>query len=260
MKFPLTALIGAWASAGCTDHAARERLGIGDGSVLKTGTGAIQNEAAGAVNAQWINPRTSIKSRCTTPVSLQARLDQTPGDKTEYFHTKAQCWIDAARQAHDTHDNWGFVEESIGRAAIITMNLERGTPVSALNPMLRIVSMMRPDPWTFANTIEADVAAIHCPQAQAPLDLKEAGATRELTITRYTGRLGDDACNQRLSLLRVRTVEQYLRTRGVPLLIVVQGQGSENSRAERWQTKRDQLVRCFAPHHRVEMELAGAAS
>ncbi|MFM0035281.1 OmpA family protein [Paraburkholderia strydomiana] len=351
MKFPLTALVGALALAGYTDHAARERLGIEEGSVLKTGIGAIQSEAAGAANAQWINIYASIKSRRATLVSLQARLDQTPGGKTDYFHAKAQCWIDAARQARDTQDNRSFVEESIGQAAMITMNLERGTPVSAANPMLCTVSMVRPDLWTIVNAIKADAAVIHCPQAQAPLacaevelmqaghdawmrgfgnagkrlpdvrenlrksaetvlpckealrpepalahapqkitlrgdslfcfngadaaamlprgklrldaialDLKKADATRELTITGYTDRLADDAYNQRPSLLRARTVEQYQRTRGVTWPIVMQGRGSENPRAECWQTKRDERVRCLAPNRRVEIELAGAAS
>ncbi|RKT20595.1 hypothetical protein B0G69_3914 [Paraburkholderia sp. RAU2J] len=91
------------------------------------------------------------------------------------------------------------------------------------------------------------------------LDSKKTGATRKPT-TRYTYRLGGDACDPRLSLLRARPVEQYLRTRGVRLPTVVHGQRSSSPRAECRQTKRDDLVRCLAPNRRVEIELAGTAS
>lgn len=353
MKFPLTTLVCALALTGCADHAARERLGIEDPSVLKTGIGADQNEAAGAANPQWINTYASIKGTRATLASLQTRLDQVPGEKTDYFHAKAQCWIEAARQARDAHDDWGFVEEAIGQAAMITMSLERGTPISAVNPTLRTVSMVRPDLWNIVNAIKADSAVAHCPQAQPPLacaevELMQAGhdawtrgfanaekrlpevrknlrksaetalkckqagqtsvsapaeaapqkitlradslfrfdgsdtaailpggklrldavashlktvpATRELKITGYTDRLGSDAYNRRLSLLRARTVEQYLRTRGVTLPAIVEGQGSANQRVDCRQTKRNALVRCLAPNRRVEIDLADAAS
>jgi outer membrane protein OmpA-like peptidoglycan-associated protein len=351
MNFPLTALMCALPLAGCADHAARERLGIEDASVLQTGVGAIQNEAAGAANPQWLNTYASIKGSRATLASLQTRLDQAHGDKTDYFHAKAQCWIDAAGETRDTHDDWGFVEEAIGQAAMITMNLERGTPVSAANPALRTVSTVRPDLWKIVNTIKADSAVVQCPQAQRPLacaevelmqaghdawtrsfakaekrlpevqenlrtsaqlalqckeallpaptqtqalakitlradslfrfdgaddaamlpagklrldtvvlDLKKTPTTRELMITGYTDRLGGDVYNRRLSLARARTVEQYLRTRGVAVPIAVQGRGSANPRVECRQTKRDELVRCLAPNRRVEIELAGTAS
>jgi outer membrane protein OmpA-like peptidoglycan-associated protein len=351
MKFPLTTLVCALALTGCADHAARDRLGIEDASVLKSGIGAPQNEVAGAANPQWINTYASIKDSRATLASLQTRLDQAPGEKTDYFHAKAQCWIDSARQARDAHDDWGFVEEAIGQAAMITMSLERGTPVSAVNPALRTVSTVRPDLWNIVNAIKADSAVAHCPQAQPPLacaevelmqaghdawtrgfanaekrlpevreklrksaervlqckqtfrpmsaptpvpqkitlradslfrfdgadvsailpggklrlnavalDLKKVPATRPLKITGYTDRLGSDAYNLRLSLSRARTVEQYLRMRGVTLPIIVQGQGSANQRVGCRQTKRDELVRCLAPNRRVEMELASEAA
>jgi outer membrane protein OmpA-like peptidoglycan-associated protein len=351
MKFPLTTLVCALALTGCADHAARERLGIEDASVLESGIGARQNEAAGAANPQWINTYSSIKNSRATLASLQARLDQAPGEKTEYFHAKAQCWIDAARQARDAHDDWGFVEEAIGQAAMITMGLESGTPLSAVNPALRTVSTVRPDLWNIVNAIKADSAVVHCPQAQPPLacaevelmhaghdawtrsfanaekrlpevrenlrkagetalqckqsqrpasastpmpqkitlradslfrfngadasailpggklrlnavavDLKNVPVTRQLKIAGYTDRLGGDAYNLRLSLSRARTIEQYLRTRGVTLPISVEGQGSANQRVECRQTRRDALVRCLAPNRRVEMELVDAAS
>ena len=351
MKFQLTALACAFALTGCADHAARERLGIEDASVLKTGLGAMQSEAAGAANPQWVSTYASIKGSRATLDALQARLDQTPGDKAGYFHAKAQCWINAARQARNAHDDWGFVEEAIGQAAVITMSLERGTSLSAANPALRTVSMVRPDLWTIVNAIKADSAVVHCPQAQAPLacaevalmqaghdawarsfsnaekrlpevrenlrksaetalrcketlqpaaaraaqppqkitlkadslfrfdgadaaailrdgkrrldavaiDLKMVTGTHALKVTGYTDRLGSDGYNQRLSLSRAQTVEQYLRTRGVTLPIIVQGQGSANQRVDCRQTRRDELVRCLAPNRRVEIELADTA-
>jgi outer membrane protein OmpA-like peptidoglycan-associated protein len=348
MKFQLTALACALALTGCADHDARERLGIEDASVLKTGIGALQNEAAGAVNPQWVNTYASIKGSRATLDSLQAQLDQTPGEQADYFHAKAQCWINTARQARDAHDNWGFVEEAIGQAAYITMNVARGTPISAVNPALRTVSMVRPDLWKIVNTIKADSEVVHCLPAQAPLacaevglmqaghdawirsfanaerrlpevrksaqaalqckeaqqtaspqatpapqaitlradslfrfdgaavaailpsgkrrldalavDLKKQPVTRTLKITGYTDRLGDDAYNLRLSWSRARTVEQYLRTRGVTLPVIAQGQGSANQRVDCRQTKRDELVRCLAPNRRVVIELADQAS
>ncbi|MFL9963574.1 OmpA family protein [Paraburkholderia sediminicola] len=352
MKFQLTVLACALALVGCADHAARERLGIEDASVLKTGIGALQNEAAGAVNPQWINTYASIQGSRATLNSLQAQLDQTPGEQADYFHAKAQCWINAASQARDAHDDWGFVEEAIGQAAYITMNLARGTSLSAVNPALRTVSMVRPDLWQIINTIKADSAVLRCPPAQAPLacaevglmqaghdawirsfssaekrlpevreslrksaqaalqckeaqqsasseatpapqaitlggdslfrfdgadtvailpggkqrldalavDLKKQPATRTLKITGYTDRLGDDAYNLRLSSSRARTVEQYLRTRGVTLPIIAQGRGSANQRVDCRQAKRDALIRCLAPNRRVVIELADEAS
>lgn len=175
MKLQLTTLICALALTGCADHAARERLGIQDASVLKTGIGANQAEAAGAVNAQWVNTYASIGSRRNALTSLQTRLDQLPGDKDNYFHAKAQCWINTARQTRDANDDWGFVEEAIGQAAAITMSLERGDPISAANPALRTVSTVRPDLWDIVNAIKADAAIAGCPKAQPLLACAEVG-------------------------------------------------------------------------------------
>ncbi len=173
MKFQLTLLACALALSGCADHAARERLGIEDATVLKTGVGASQDEAAGAANAQWVGTYAPIVSSRTALASLQQRLDQLPGDKNSYFHAKAQCWIDAGQQARQANDHWGFVEEAIGQAAMITMSLENGTPLSAANPVLRTVSTVRPDLWKIVNTIKGDPAFAQCPQAQQPLACAE---------------------------------------------------------------------------------------
>lgn len=173
MKLQLTILACALALSGCADHAARERLGIEDATVLKTGVGASQDEAAGAANGQWIDTYAPIVSSRTAMASLQQRLDQLPGDKSSYFHAKAQCWLDAGQQAWQANDRWGFVEEAIGQAAMITMSLENGSPLSAANPALRTVSTVRPDLWKIVNTIKADPATAQCPQAQQPLACAE---------------------------------------------------------------------------------------
>jgi OOP family OmpA-OmpF porin len=173
MKLQLTILACALALSGCANHAARERLGIEDASVLKTGVGASQDEAAGAVDGRWIDTYAPIVSSRTALVSLQRRLDQLPGDKNSYFHAKAQCWLDAGQQAWQANDHWGFVEEAVGQAAMITMNLENGTPLSAANPALRTVSTVRPDLWKIVNTIKSDPTTAQCPEAQQPLACAE---------------------------------------------------------------------------------------
>lgn len=166
-------LVCALALTGCADHAARERLGIEDTSVLRTGIGATQDEPAGAANSQWINAYAPIANSRTAMVSLRERLDRVPGNSNGYFHAKAQCWLDAAQQARETHDQWGFVEEAIGQAATITIGVEHGTPLSAANPALRTVSTVRPDLWAIVNAIKADPALAQCPQAQPPLACAE---------------------------------------------------------------------------------------
>ncbi|MFL9866754.1 OmpA family protein [Paraburkholderia fungorum] len=170
MKLQLTVLAFALALAGCADHAARERLGIEDATVLKTGVGASQDDAAGAANRQWVDTYAPIVSSGAALASLQQRLDKLPGDRNSYFHAKAQCWIDAGRQGND---HWGFVEEAIGQAAMITIGLEKDTPLSAANPALRTVSTVRPDLWKIVNAIKADPATAQCPEAQQPLACAE---------------------------------------------------------------------------------------
>jgi OmpA-OmpF porin, OOP family len=108
----------------------------------------------------------------------------------------------------------------------------------------------------------ADHAAM-LPAGKLELDalvapLKAAPVDTRLTITGYTDRLGDNAYNQRLSLQRARTVQHYLRDRGVTLPISAQGRGSANQRVECSQTRRAELVQCLAPNRRVELEFAGA--
>jgi OOP family OmpA-OmpF porin len=180
MKFQLTILACALALSGCAGQAARDRLGIEDPTVLKTGIGVAQDAAAGAPTPQWLSTYAPITSGGEALVALQQQLDKLPGDKNSYFHAKAQCWIDAGQQEWRAHDQWGFVEEAIGQAAMITMSLENGTPLSAANPVLRTVSTVRPDLWKIVNTIKGDPAFAQCPQAQqslacAEVELMQAG-------------------------------------------------------------------------------------
>ncbi|WP_345815564.1 hypothetical protein AAGS40_24305 [Paraburkholderia sp. PREW-6R] len=173
MKFQLTTLVCVLAFTGCADHAARERLGIVDSTVLKSGMGASQDEAAGAPSPQWVSAYASIRRSLGALASLQQRLDQLPRDRREYFHAKAQCWLNAAQQARADRDLWGFVEEALGQAAVITIGLQNSASLSAANPALRTVSTVRPDLWDIVNAIKADPAVARCPHAQAPLACAE---------------------------------------------------------------------------------------
>ncbi|WP_434112834.1 LuxR C-terminal-related transcriptional regulator [Paraburkholderia caffeinilytica] len=77
MKFQLTVLAFALALSGCADHTARERLGIEDATVLAKGIGASQDDAAGAVNRQWIDtyaPIVSDKTVSTYKSRIQEKL------------------------------------------------------------------------------------------------------------------------------------------------------------------------------------------
>jgi outer membrane protein OmpA-like peptidoglycan-associated protein len=56
---------------------------------------------------------------------------------------------------------------------MITMSLENGAPLSAVNPALRTVSTVRPDLWKIVNTIKSDPAVAQCPQALPPLACAE---------------------------------------------------------------------------------------
>lgn len=171
-------LVLALTMTGCAQHAARDRLGIEDPTLLTTGVGATQNEAAGAPTAQWINTYAPIGHRAAALENLQRRVTALPGDTTTYFPAKAQCWIDAGRQALSARDGWGFVEEAIGQAATLTAAIESGATPSAANPALRTVSTVRPDLWKIVNAIKADPATARCPGAQAPLACAEVDLIR----------------------------------------------------------------------------------
>jgi OOP family OmpA-OmpF porin len=348
MKFHTTMLACALVLSGCASQAERERLGIEDPTVIKTGIGATQDLAAGAATPQWVGTYAPIKNRGAVLEGLQSRLDKLATDKKGYFQAKAQCWVDAGQQALREHDQWGFVEEAIGQAATITIGLEQGTALSAANPELRTVSTVRPDLWNIVNVIKADPATANCPEAQQPLACAEVELIRaghyawtrnfqaaekglpgvqsalqksaqtalqcaqqkpaapavpqkitlradsmfrfnrgdeagmlpggktqldtlvtglqrtsnieKLNIIGYTDRLGSDAYNQKLSLQRAQTVQDYLREHGVSLPMLAQGRGKVNPVVQCEQKNRDELVRCMAPNRRVEIELVRGAA
>jgi len=151
MRFQLTMVACALALTGCASRVDRDRLGIEDPTVLKTGPGTAQDTASGAVTPQWLSTYTPVTHGGDALAALQQRLDKLPADKNSYFRTKAQCWIDAGQAEWHAHDQWGFVEEAIGQA----------------------VSTVRPDLWKVVNVIKSDPATARCPEAQAPLACAE---------------------------------------------------------------------------------------
>lgn len=331
-------------------QASRDKLGIEDPTVLQRGLGAAQSAAAGAPTTEWVSSYAPISDRALVLEKLQLRLDALPDDKRSYFHAKAQCWVEVAQQERGHHDQWGFVEEAIGQAAVIVAGLESGIAQSAANPELRTVSTVRPDLWSIVNVIKSDPATARCTQAQQPLacaevQLMQAGhyawirnfsaaekalpgiqsnlqksaqtvlqcapqrATpaaqvveqkvtlradsafrfaggddaamlprgkaqldavvtglqkvtniRGLTINGYTDRLGDKAYNQKLSLQRAQTVQNFLHRRGVTLPMSAQGRGEASPIVGCTQKRRDRLVECLAPNRRVEIEFVRDAN
>ncbi|SEB08797.1 hypothetical protein [Paraburkholderia sartisoli] len=173
MKLPCTVLACAWLLAGCADPAARARLGIQDSAVTLTGFGATQDAAAGAPDRQWIDTYAPVTNRRAALASVQHKLDSIPGD--DYFHAKAQCWIDAGRDALEAGDQWGFVEEAIGVAAVLSVSMERGTAMPATRPVMRTVVTVRPDLWAIVDVVRHDPAFASCPDAAAPLACAEVG-------------------------------------------------------------------------------------
>lgn len=173
MKLPCTVLACAWLLAGCTDPAARARLGIQDSAVTQTGFGATQDAAAGAPDRQWIDTYAPVKNRRAALASVQHKLDGIPGDG--YFHAQAQCWIDAGREALEAGDQWGFVEETIGAAAVLSAGMERGIGIPATRPVMRTVVTVRPDLWAIVDVVRRDPAFASCPDAAAPRACAEVG-------------------------------------------------------------------------------------
>ena len=92
MKFELTALACALALTP-PDHAAPERPRIEDASVLRTGVGVLQNEAAGAVDPRWVNRYASIRNSRVTLDWLRVQLDQTPDEQTGYMKADAAAIV-----------------------------------------------------------------------------------------------------------------------------------------------------------------------
>ncbi len=226
MKLILAVLTCATCLSGCAERDALARLGIEALPSLKIGAGAAQDQRAGAPTARWLDTYAPITDRRAALAHLQRQLDSIEHDQQHvqqhdprpYFRAKAQCWIDAGRQAFDAHDQWGFVEEAIGEAAMITSALESGGPLPAAGSVLRTVTPVRPDLWQIAGAIKNDPAVDDCPVAQPPLACAEVALTQaghdawmrnfpaaEETVSKAIGQLAQSAS---AALLCIRNVKE----------------------------------------------------
>ncbi|MDQ7979402.1 OmpA family protein [Paraburkholderia sp. SARCC-3016] len=190
MKQWVVAAAALAAFSGCTSEVAREKLAIRDPSVAQRGFGTPQDAAAGAAVKQWTDTYTPIKRRGATLDALQTRLDRLGAKKDSYAGAKAQCWIDTGKAAFAAHDEWGFVEESIGEAAALIDGLESGpgpgtgtgTGVghggAAEAQHLRTSVPVRPDLWTQLNALKADSRFAACIPAQRRAACAEVALTR----------------------------------------------------------------------------------
>ncbi|HEY3599756.1 MAG TPA: OmpA family protein [Paraburkholderia sp.] len=175
----LAAAVAA-ALAGCAGQAARDQLNIQDPSVARGGFGSTQDASAGAAVKQWTDVYTQIKHRGDVLDALQDKLNRLGARKDTYYGAKAQCWIDAGKQEFAAHDEWGFVEESIGEAASLIAGVESGNAPATDNRPLRTTTKVRADLWDQLAVIRTDGRFASCPQAQklaacAEVELMHAG-------------------------------------------------------------------------------------
>lgn len=166
MKYSILAAALATALAGCAGTATRDQLNIQDTTVLQRGFGAQQDAASGAAVKQWTDVYTQIKHRGDVLTTLQGKLDAFGPKKDSYVGAKAQCWINAGKEALAEHDDWGFVEEAIGEAARLTVALDAGDSTLPENLPLRTVAKLRPDLWDQLTRLRADPRFAYCPQAR----------------------------------------------------------------------------------------------
>ncbi|CAG4898037.1 OmpA family protein [Paraburkholderia saeva] len=243
MKHSILAAAIAAVLTGCASTASRDQLNIQDPTVLKRGFGTPQDVASGAAPKQWTDVYTQITHRGDVLDTLQRRLDASGPRKDSYAGAKAQCWINAGKEAFAAHDDWGFVEEAIGEAARLTVSLDTGdsaTPSTAqaaaqaaqavqatqaaqsvaqseaqVNPALRTVVKVRPDLWDQLAKVRADPRFAWCPQA------RKLAACSEVELM-YAGHeawtRAFDKAKQRTDTLQdqVRASEQALSSCAVP--------------------------------------------
>jgi OOP family OmpA-OmpF porin len=165
MKYSLIAIALAAMLAGCSSSATRDRLQIQDPTVLQTGFSATQSQPAGAVTPQWIGTYSGVHNGQMLG-AVQTRLNALGDRKNNYFGDKAQCWLDAARNEHSSHDGWGFVEEALVEANKLTTALETGQGLTVDNPELRTASVIRPDLWKLLLGAKTSPLFPQCQEAQ----------------------------------------------------------------------------------------------
>ncbi|MGF6779989.1 OmpA family protein [Paraburkholderia sp. GAS334] len=223
MKHSILAAAMAAALTGCAGSTSRDQLNIQDPTVLQRGFGAPQDVSSGAATKQWTDVYTQIKHRGDVLDTLQARLDASGPRKDTYVGAKAQCWINAGKEAFAAHDDWGFVEEAIGEAARLTASLDAGdsgTQSAAqsqvqTDPSLRTVAKVRPDLWDQLMRVRVDPRFAWCPQARKLVACSEV----ELMYAGHEAwTRAFDKAKQRTDLLQeqVHASEQALSTCVVP--------------------------------------------
>ncbi|SEA33245.1 OmpA family protein [Paraburkholderia sartisoli] len=227
MKHSILAAAMAAALTGCAGTASRDQLNIQNPTVLQRGFGAPQDVSSGAATKQWTDVYTQIKHRGDVLDTLQGRLDAAGPRKDSYAGAKAQCWINAGKEAFAAHDDWGFVEEAIGEAARLTISLDvadGATPSAAqataqseaqANPALRTVAKVRPDLWDQLTKVRVDPRFAWCPQARKLVACSEV----ELMYAGHEAwTRAFDKAKQRTDALQdqVRASEQALSSCAVP--------------------------------------------
>ncbi len=147
MKTPLTVLVCALTLTACADHAARARLGIQDPTLLQSGIGASQDEAAGAPSPQWVS--------AYAPAASGVRGARVVASAAEPLCRLNRTAISARRR------NAGSARGPRRRGKRATIGVSSGEPsvrrrsspwawkmarrLSAANPALRTVSVVRPE-------------------------------------------------------------------------------------------------------------------
>ncbi|HEY9100318.1 MAG TPA: OmpA family protein [Thiobacillus sp.] len=103
------------------------------------------------------------------------------------------------------------------------------------------------------------------PAGRAELDglvaqIKRAGALDSIKVTGHADKTGNPVSNQKLSLVRARTVAAYLKSRGAKAKSVTTvGMGDTQPVVECDMSQaKDTLKTCLAPNRRVEIEVLGA--
>lgn len=132
--------------AGCSNHAARDRLQVQNPTVSEVGFSGQQSVQAGAPTQAWFGQYQGMQASTMLP-QLSDRLKALGPKGQGYIGAKAQCWVGAAQSEYQAGNQWGFVQEAMGEADRLIKGLETGQSMSSANPSLRTVAQVRPDLW-----------------------------------------------------------------------------------------------------------------